>query len=192
MMRKPTLLDFPEKIESERLYIRPCLPDDGKIVHETIVRSKEQLKMWLPFAKEDRTVDEVEDGIRQSYAEFIKRTDFRLHIFLKETDEFIGSTGFHRVDWEIPKVEIGYWLDTRHTRKGYMREVVQTLTTFAFDTLQVNRVEIRCDEKNIASRRIPEKLGYVLEGTLRNDDVSVIGPGLRNTCIYAVIPSDWK
>ncbi|MFD2679582.1 GNAT family N-acetyltransferase [Bacillus seohaeanensis] len=191
-MKKPTLLNFPEKIESERLYIRPCLPGDGKIVHEAIVRSKEQLKMWLPFAKEERTVDEVEDGIRQSYAEFIKRTDFRLHIFLKETDEFIGSTGFHRVDWEIPKVEIGYWLDTRHTRKGYMREVVQTLTTFAFDTLQVNRVEIRCDEKNIASRRIPEKLGYVLEGTLRNDDVSVSGPELRNTCIYAVIPSDWK
>ncbi len=192
MMNKPTLLNFPEKIESERLYIRPCLPGDGKIVHEAIVRSKEQLKMWLPFAKEERTVDEVEDGIRQSYAEFIKRTDFRLHIFLKETDELIGSTGFHRVDWEIPKVEIGYWLDTRHTRKGYMREVVQTLTTFAFDTLQVNRVEIRCDEKNIASRRIPEKLGYVLEGTLRNDDVSVSGPELRNTCIYAVIPSDWK
>jgi RimJ/RimL family protein N-acetyltransferase len=192
MMKKPTLLDFPEKIESNRLYIRPCLPGDGKIVHEAISRSRDELKIWLPFAKEDRTVEEVEDGIRQSYAEFIKRTDLRLHIFLKGTNEFVGSTGFHRINWDIPKVEIGYWLDTGYTQKGYMREAVQTLTTFAFDTLQVNRVEIRCDEENIVSRKIPEKLGFVLEGILRNDGVGITETKLRNTCVYATIPSDWN
>ncbi|MBZ4317236.1 hypothetical protein LAM21_22750, partial [Mycobacterium tuberculosis] len=61
---KPILVDFPERIESERLYIRPCLPGDGSIVYEAIQASLKELQEWLPFAHKKQTLEEVEEGIR--------------------------------------------------------------------------------------------------------------------------------
>ena len=109
---------------------------------------------------------------------------------LKETDEFIGSTGLHRIDWDVPKVEIGYWLHTKHTKKGYIVEAVKELTRFALHDLSCKRVEIRCDERNTASRRVPERLGFKHEGILRHDHLDENGIDGRDTCVYSLIPDD--
>lgn len=187
MQVKPILLDFPSELYSKRLFIRMPKPGDGKVVHEAINASREELQAWLPFARHKQSLDETEANVREAHAEFLTRKDLRFHIFNKETGEFIGSTGLHRMNWSVPKFEIGYWIDTRQSGNGYIAEAVDALTDFAFDVLQARRVEIRCDEKNSKSRAIPEKLGFHLEGTLRHDDVSVDGKELRNTCIYSKI-----
>ncbi|UTE76222.1 GNAT family N-acetyltransferase [Rossellomorea sp. KS-H15a] len=189
-MTKASLIEFPDRIETPRLYIRPCMPGDGSDVFRAIADSRSELKPWLPFARKEQTLEEVEAGVRESFADFIKKTDIRLHIYLKETDEFIGSTGLHRIDWDVPKVEIGYWLNSRHTKKGYMVEAVKALTYFALHDLSCQRVEIRCDERNTASRRVPEKLGFLLEGTFRHDHLDENGTDARDTCVYSLIPGD--
>ncbi|WGG44063.1 GNAT family N-acetyltransferase [Rossellomorea sp. DA94] len=189
-MTKVSLIEFPDRIETPRLYIRPCMPGDGSDVFRAIADSRSELKPWLPFARKEQTLEEVEAGVRESFADFIKKTDIRLHIYLKETDEFIGSTGLHRIDWDVPKVEIGYWLNSRHTKKGYMVEAVKALTHFALHDLSCQRVEIRCDERNTASRRVPERLGFKLEGILRNDHLDENGTDARDTCVYSLIPGD--
>lgn len=43
----PILVEFPERIETERLYLRACLPGDGKIVYDAIQASIEDFKKWL-------------------------------------------------------------------------------------------------------------------------------------------------
>ncbi len=100
---------------------------------------------------------------------------------------YIGTTGFPDIDWDIPKLEIGYWVDTRHSGKGYMREAVGAMTQYALNELKFARLEIRCESENMKSRAIPEALGYDLEGVLRNEDLSVDGERLTDTCIYAKI-----
>ncbi|MET3696193.1 RimJ/RimL family protein N-acetyltransferase [Bacillus oleivorans] len=184
---KQTLIAFPETIETARLYIRSCLPGDGEMVRNAIAASINEMKPWLPFAKEIPTIEEAEDSVRRSYAEFIKKEDIRLHIFRKDDDEFIGSTGFHRINWDIPKVEIGYWLDTRHTKKGYMTEAVNGLVSFAFQEWDVKRIEIRCDPRNINSKTVAERAGFTLEGILRRDSLSADGNEVRDTCVFAKI-----
>ena len=49
-------------------------------------------------------LDETEESLRQSIADFITRKDLRLHLYLKETGEFIGSSGLHRIDWTHSEV----------------------------------------------------------------------------------------
>ncbi|MFC7783463.1 GNAT family N-acetyltransferase [Rossellomorea sp. GCM10028870] len=189
-MDKTSLIEFPDRIETPRLYIRPCMPGDGPDVFNAIQESRNELKQWLPFARKAQTLEEVEAGVRDSYAEFIKKTDIRLHIYLKDTDGFIGSTGFHRIDWDVPKVEIGYWLHTKHTKKGYIVEAVNALTHFALNELSCKRVEIRCDDRNAGSKRVPEKLGFTLEGIIRHDHLDENGTDARDTCVYSLIPAD--
>ncbi|WP_409297961.1 GNAT family N-acetyltransferase [Peribacillus sp. SCS-26] len=179
------LLDFPERIETERLYIRPCQPGDGGAVFEAVEASRGELAPWLPFAQKPMTREESEESVRRSYAKFIAREDIRLHIYRREDDRFIGSTGLHRMNWNIPKFEIGYWIDSRWAKKGYMTEAVKGLTSFAFEYFSAKRVEIRCDPENAASRRIPEKLGFQLEGVLKNDSLSADGLNVRDTCVFA-------
>lgn len=186
----PILLEFPEKFHTERLLIRMPLPGDGKVVYQAMQASLNELKEWMPWAHLEQTEDDVEVNIREAHAKFLTREDMRLHIFNRETGEFIGSSGMHRINWDIPKFEIGYWIDNRYSGKGYITEAAEAITKFALTELKAKRVEIRCDVKNLKSRAIPERLGYKLEGILRNEEMSADGKELRDTCIYAKITNN--
>ncbi|MEH7073268.1 GNAT family N-acetyltransferase [Neobacillus drentensis] len=187
---KPILLNIPEEFYTERLLIRKPLPGDGKAVYQAMQASLTELKDWMPWAHREQTADDVEANMREAHAKFLTREDLRLHIFHKETGEFIGSSGLHRINWDIPKFEIGYWIDTRYRGSGYITEATEAITNFAFMELKAKRVEIRCDSKNTRSRAIPERLGFTLEGILRKDGISADSKELRDTCIYAKIIED--
>ncbi|WP_082234906.1 GNAT family N-acetyltransferase [Halobacillus massiliensis] len=183
----PILIDFPEQFETERLLIRKPNPGDGLSVYESIQASRNELKQWLPFAQKDQTKEDTESNIRESHAAFIKRDDLRFLAFLKDSGQFVCSSGLHRLNWQVRKFEIGYWADTRFSGKGYVTETVAGITDFAFKELKARRLEIRCDSKNRKSRTVPERLGFHLEGILQNEDLSVDETELRDTCIYAKI-----
>ncbi|MDQ0256869.1 RimJ/RimL family protein N-acetyltransferase [Evansella vedderi] len=183
----PILLDFPHEFYSERLLIRLPQPGDGKLVHSAITESMKELKPWLPFAQKEQTVEEVEANIRDAHIKFLKREDLRFHIFHKETGEVIGCSGLHRIDWDVPKFEIGYWVNSRFSGRGYITEAVRRISDFAFDDLKARRVEIRCDATNTRSRAVAERLGYQLDAILKNEDVSVDGKELRDTCIFSKV-----
>lgn len=186
-MKNPILLDFPDQFETKRLLIRLPLPGDGKVVFDAMQASINELKPWLPFAQKEQSLEETEANVRKAHVAFLERTDMRFHIFDKQTQEFIGCTGLHRIDWNVPKFEIGYWIDTRKSGNYYMTEAVEGVMHFAFDTLKAHRVEIRCDFQNDRSKAIAQRLKFTLEGVLRNDDVAVDGSDLRDTCIFAKI-----
>lgn len=181
----PMLIEFPEEFSTERLVIRMPKPGDGKVVYDAMMASMNELKQWLPFVQKEQTEQDVELNIRSAHISFLKREDLRLLVFLKETGEFIASSGLHRINWSVPKFEIGYWIDSRFSGKGYMTEAVKGISEFAFHELKARRVEIRCDVRNLKSRAIPERLGFTLEGILKNDALSVDGKELRDTCVYA-------
>lgn len=184
----PILKEVPLSFETERLTLRAPLPQgDGRVVNEAINRSLNELKPWLGFAQVAPTVEETEINLREAYVRFRKREAFRYLIFHKESGELIGSTGFHNVDWEVPKGEIGYWVDTKHGGAGYITEAVKGLTELALSHIGFRRVEIRCESMNVKSRAIPEKLGYELEGILRSESPSVDGTKLTDTCIYSTV-----
>jgi len=180
----PVLLDFPTEFETERLTIRMPLPGDGAITCEAVNASLNELRPWMPWAKGEQTVEEAEVTIRNGYINFLNRTDLRLLAFKKDTGQFVVSSGLHRIDWDIPKFEIGYWVDSRFSGQGYVTEAVSGITDYAVRELKARRIEIRCDELNLKSRAIPERLGFTLEGILRNDQVSEEAD-LRNTCVFA-------
>lgn len=182
---KPILLDFPEEFYSERLLIRKPMPGDGKAVYEAMKASIKELKSWMSWAHREQTMEDVEAVVREAHAKFLTREDLRLHIFNSETGEFIASSGLHRINWDIPKFEIGYWIDTRFNGNGYITEATEAITKFAFNTLKAKRVEIRCDPINVRSKAIPDRLGFTLEGILKDDGLSADGKEIRDTCIYA-------
>ena len=185
-MKPPILIDFPESFETERLLIRSPLPGDGPEMHAAVKESLRELTPWMPWPKEHRTVDASEASARRARVAFLERSELRLHLYLKGTETLVGSSGLHRIDWGVPKFEIGYWCRTRFTGRGYTTEAVRGITVFAFEALDARRVEIRCDSRNLPSARVAERAGFRLEGELRNNEVAT-DRGLRDTLIYAMI-----
>ena len=188
-MRAPILLDFPEGFETERLLVRSPLPGDGPQMHAAVNESLEELTPWMPWPKEHRSVADSEASVRRARARFLERTDLMMLLFLKGTETLVGSSGLHRIDWSVPKFEIGYWCRTRFAGQGYVTEAVRGVSSFALDTLDARRVEIRCDPQNRRSARVAERCGFRLEGTLRNNERST-GGDLRDTLIYAMLPEE--
>lgn len=182
---KPILIDFPEEIYTERLFIRKPMPGDGKAVNAAMQNSMNELRAWVAWAHKEQSEQDVEANLREAHAKFLTREDLRLHLFHRETGEFIGCSGLHRINWDVPKFEIGYWIDTRYSGNGYITEAVEAITKFAFSELKAKRVEIRCDPKNVRSRSIPERLGFTLEGIIKNDELSADRTEIRDTCIFA-------
>ncbi|MBH5320465.1 GNAT family N-acetyltransferase [Paenibacillus sp. GSMTC-2017] len=182
----PNLLSIPESFESERLLIRAPLWGDGPAVHRAVVGSIEELRPWMPWAKNIPTIEESESSIRQSRLEFLEQTDLRLLLFLKETGQLVGSSGLHRIDWHLRKFEIGYWVCTSFSKQGYITEAVDAITNYAIQQLQANRIEIRCDSRNKQSARVAERLAFALEGILRNDKYDEDGL-LRDTMIFSKV-----
>lgn len=184
---KKRIPNVPAEFVSERLFIRMPEVEDALDVWNAMRNSQPALKEWMPFAQNAPELHTTEENLRQAIADFITRKDLRLHMFSKDTGEFVGSTGLHRIDWTVPKFEIGYWLDTKFEGQGLMTEAVERLTRFAFDELNARRVEIRCDEENVKSRSVAERAGFELEGTLKFDSLSADGKHLRNTCVYGKV-----
>ena len=185
----PLLLDIPEDIETERMIVRIARPGEGVAVNEAIRESFAELQPWMPWAQTCPTPEETESHGRRAHARFHAREDLTFRGWLKGTDRFVVASGLHRFDWAVPRFEIGYWVRTSMTGKGYACEIVRAMARLAFETLGAKRVEIRCDATNERSCRVAERCGFELEGVLRCDSRGT-DSSVRDTRVYSrVTPS---
>jgi RimJ/RimL family protein N-acetyltransferase len=190
-VKPPILRDLPESFETERLLIRCPIPGDGAKDYAAIVESLEELKPWMLWARQELSVELQEENMRRARVAFLQRSDLLLLLFLKGTETLVGSSGLHRIDWSVPKFEIGYWIRTSLTGQGYATEAVRGILAFAFEVLGAQRVEIRCASENRPSARVVERAGFRLEGELRNAEVDAQGK-LRNVPLFSMIREEYE
>ena len=189
VQKEPILRDVPELIESARLRIRPPRPGDGQIVFEAVRETLAELRRFpasMSWALAEPTLDSSEKYCREAYANFQTRRDLPLLFLLKEVDIVVGSSGLHRMDWSVPKFEVGFWGRSSFHGKGYVTEGVAAIVKFAFEKLGARRVEAFPDEANTRSCKVCERLGFALEGTLRHERIDPDGT-LRSTRVYAKV-----
>lgn len=181
---KALLLDLPETIETERLTLRAARPGQGPELHAALVESFEQLRPWMPWARELQSPEQTETFARDAYAKWHARETIDFSWFRKADGLLVGRGGLHTIDWAIPKFEIGYWIRTSCARAGLATEGTRGLVDFARTQLGARRMEITADARNAASRRVAEKSGFVLEGILRQSRRDNAGE-LADSCMYA-------
>jgi RimJ/RimL family protein N-acetyltransferase len=186
-MIDPVLLDLPTSLETERLAMRPPQSGDGLQVLGAVKESLPELRRFLaslPWVAGEQTPESSETWCRTSQANFVARKDLPFLLFEKATGDLVGAAGLHRMVWETPKAEVGFWVRTSRARNGFVSEAVLVLTRYAFIHLRAVRVELITDEENSRARKIAERCDFKLEGTLRHERRAPDGT-LRSTCVYA-------
>jgi len=124
---------------------------------------------------------EVRRGTRQyrprslhAQEEFIQRmttseTDIMFMVALREEDRAVGVCGLHHIDLRNHHAEMGIAIgDPADWGRGLGADACRVLTTYGFDTVNLHRIWLEVYEDNPAARRIYERLGFSLEGTLRH------------------------
>jgi ribosomal-protein-serine acetyltransferase len=127
--------------------------------------NREHLRAWLPWVDHVKTVADTTAFLRDRLHAFAD--DRGLCLLIKHDGKIAGTIGFNNLDLAHRTASIGYWLDAASTGRGLMTAAVRELTALGFDHYGLRRIEIRCATINLRSRAIPERLGYTLEGVLR-------------------------
>ncbi len=178
------------KIKTERLIIRCYEPKDAKLLKNSIDESLEHLRPWMSWAKnEPESVETKMDRLRKYRGQFDLGLDYTFGIFNKDEKKLIGSTGLHTRLGDNAR-EIGYWINVNYLNQGYATETVKALIKVAFEIEQLSRIEIKCAPNNIASQRIPKKLGFIHEATLKNRTTDTEGK-LSDVMIWTMFKEDY-
>ena len=175
-----------EMIRTPRLLLRAPREADGPAMHRAVAASLPELRRWMVWAQQPLDEAGYTSNMAAAAEAFAERTELRYLIWDADGRELLGSTGFHALNWQVPRGEIGYWIHSEHTGQGYASEAVRALTGFGFRMLGFRHIEIRCDALNLASAHIARKLGYNLDARLVNNSVSADGAGaVRDTLVFS-------
>jgi RimJ/RimL family protein N-acetyltransferase len=154
------------RIETERLVIRCWEPEDAALLKSAIDASLDHLREWMPWANDEpESVEQKTARLRLFRGRFDLDQDYVYAIFSRDESIVLGGSGLHTRIGE-DALEIGYWIRADHVNKGYATEASMALTKVAFEVNGVQRVEIHCSPKNLASASVPHKLGFAHEATL--------------------------
>jgi RimJ/RimL family protein N-acetyltransferase len=114
----------------------------------------------------------------------------RLAIDRVSDQAFIGWCGLSRWNPDYRSASMGYCLDDVAWGHGYATEAARALLQWAFDTLDLNRVQAETDTRNTASARVLDKLGFVREGTLRED--CIVNGEVSDSWVYGLLRREWR
>jgi len=114
----------------------------------------------------------------------------RLAIERAADQAFIGWCSLTRWNPAFASASMGYCLDDAAWGRGYATEAGRALLAWAFDTLELNRVQAETDTRNAASARVLEKLGFLREGTLRED--CIVDGEVSDSWVYGLLKAQWR
>ncbi len=161
---------FPELIVSPRLELRKHSLELAETMYRYVDQDRARLRIFLPWADAVNSVEVEANYIRMTHANWEKGTLFDYGIFEKATGTYMGNVGVHNIAWAHDRCEFGYWILGKFEGKGFTSEAVEALEKVCFG-LDFHRLEIRCSSHNPKSAAIPRKLGYALDGTLKEDTI---------------------
>lgn len=157
------------QFQLDGLVMRAWREDDIDAALRIVLENREHLQTYMQWMTPDYSIEHARKFIFEGIKNRLDKVT--LGLALVEDGDLIGSTGFNRLDWNAKVCEIGYWIDHRHEGKGVITKACKAMIAYAFDELEMNRVEIRCSTENVRSAAVPERLGFKLEGTLRQAEV---------------------
>ena len=154
----------PERMQTASgAVLRRVRPTDAEGFAEAVRESLDHLRSWMPWAVPVAAETPVQrDRLVMADASWADGSDYEFAILAADERRIIGGCGLMRRIGP-GAIEIGYWVHVGHTRRGHATAAARALTDAAWTLPDVVRVEIHCDEANVASAAVPARLGYRLD-----------------------------
>jgi RimJ/RimL family protein N-acetyltransferase len=174
-------------LTGQRLRLRWLEAPDVPALYE-VFSDAEVMRYWcrLPFTHQGEA-HELLGAIERAFAD---QSLFQWGIARIEDDAVIGTCTLALVDERNLRAELGYTLGRAHWGQGLMREALDVLVAYTFETLGLRRLEADVDPRNAASIRCLERLGFQREGYLR--ERWFVGGETQDAIIYGLLRREWR
>ncbi len=176
-----------ERIESERLLLRPFQKEDAPIAFRNWTNDDKVTEFLRWPTHSDISVTEC--VISNWIAESNNTKFYQWAIVLKEINEPIGTISVVDMNEMTDTVHIGYCIGSKWWHKGYTSEAFSAIIPFLFDEVKVKRIESQHDPNNPNSGNVMKKCGLRYEGTLRKADWS--NKGIVDAAMYSLLAEDY-
>ena len=159
-------MDFPT-LNTSRLNLRQITEDDLENIYSGLSHPEVIRYYGVNYNSIEETWEQLE-----WYAE-LERT--RKGVWWAITSisekEFCGAIGFNNLSREHRKAELGFWLLPAYWGKGYVQEAMETVLAYAFQKLNLHRIEAFVEIENVSSQKALEKQHFKQEGILRESEI---------------------
>ena len=180
----------PYRIETEHLVLRCYDPEDAPLLKDAVDRSLDHLRPFMPWTPDaPEPLDLVYERLRDFRSQYDRDENWIMGAFSPDDSRCLGGTGLHPRQGE-GGLEIGYWITADEVGRGYATELSAVLTRVGFECFDVDRIEIRVDPANELSEKIPAKLGFTKEATLRRRLPEKQGSEPRDVNIWTLFRSE--
>lgn len=156
-------------------------------LYNLIDHNRYYLRQWLPWVDAMDSPSQYHSLIPLWLKQFADNQGVNLGI--RYRGYLVGGIGLHQIDWRNGQSSIGYYIGQDYQGKGIMTRAVQAMLNYVFLELKLNRVEIRCGANNFKSRAIPERLGFIQEGIIR--DAENLYGRYHDLVVYGMLEREW-
>ncbi|MDF1663749.1 MAG: GNAT family protein [Planctomycetota bacterium] len=171
---------------NDSLYLALLEPRHSPALFQAVDDNRDYLRRWLPWVDATQQQSDSRQFIDWSLKQFLNGNGMHTGIWFESI--LVGVVGFASINSSNSSGSIGYWLVESAQGNGLVTQSCRAIIRHGFCKLKLNRIEIRCAVDNSGSRRIPERLGFQYEGTLR--DVEKIGERYLDHAVYSLIRRD--
>ncbi|MBK5289562.1 MAG: GNAT family N-acetyltransferase [Acidimicrobiia bacterium] len=161
---------------------------DTTELHRAIQESMPELRPWMAWAHPDYSDIEAGEWVRRAARAFSEGVEFQFVARELEHGELLGTVGLNTIDRVNRWANLGYWLRTRHTGRGYMTRAARLVADVGFSELVLGRIEILAAVANLPSQGVARRLGAQREGVLRHR--LRVGDETQDAVVYSLIAAE--
>lgn len=174
-------------LETERLILRNITKTDAISIFKYLSDSEVMKYYGLePF----KSVQDALDEISWYESIFNEQTGIRWGISLKDNDKIIGSCGFLNTVSTHRRTDIGFELSKEYWGQGIGSEAIMAIIHYAFEQMNIQRIQALIEPLNIASQKMVEKAGFLQEGLLRKYEYTC--GKFDDLYMYGLLKEDYK
>ena len=185
------ILDFPQNVilENESVLLRPLQESDVENLLEISINEPETWEYSLVRANgKENLVNYIQIALKAR----VDKTEFPFIVFDKKSGKYAGSTRFYDINLPFKTVQLGYtWYGKNFRGTGLNKHCKFLLLQFAFETLEMERVEFRADNNNQRSIAAMKSIGCKVEGVLRSHMPTLGSDVRRDSIVLSILRNEW-
>jgi len=183
--QNPPILRYPI---DDKVNLRLVEKRHAQTLFDLCDANREHIGVFLPWIDDTKSVNDSMEFIKASIKQYGENDGWQVGIW--HDNQLVGMIGYLFWNFVNDHTEIGYWLAESATGHGIMTRCTRELTRYAFETVKLNRIVIRCAVANQKSAGVAERLGYTHEGIQRQ------GIKLRDDYtdvhVYSLLAEEWQ
>ena len=180
------------RLETTRLILRPpTLADVPDVVAGVADIEVARMLLVVPHPYQESDARGFIERCIRRWSEN-PQNDFTFFLESKQDGRVIGASGLNKIDRFSGTAVTGSWIRKDLWRKGYILEAKIPILDFAFDGLELRRLETSAFAENIASQAMSEKLGFVNEGVSRAASKCRATGVIHDEVRYGLLKEEWR